>query len=126
MEIANSCFENVAQYKYLRTAVTNQYLIHLDIKRRLISGNVSYHSVQNLSSTSLLHNIIKFKIYKTIAKTNVKGEINSCIIDRKLYVNMIECSNATGCLNISLCLSRFCLEKYCITPMFHRCSARTT
>jgi hypothetical protein len=34
-----------------------------------------------------------------IAKTNMNEEINSCIIDGKLYVNKVECSKATGCLN---------------------------
>jgi hypothetical protein len=34
-----------------------------------------------------------------IAKANVNGEINSCIIDGKLYINKVEYSNATGCLN---------------------------
>jgi hypothetical protein len=34
-----------------------------------------------------------------IAKTNVKEEINSCISDGKLYVNKVEYSSATRCLN---------------------------
>jgi hypothetical protein len=34
-----------------------------------------------------------------MAKTKVNEEINSCIIDIKLYVNKAECSNATGYLN---------------------------
>jgi hypothetical protein len=48
---ANKCFEIVAQFKYLRTTVTDQYLIQEEIKRRLNSGNACYHSVQNLLST---------------------------------------------------------------------------
>jgi hypothetical protein len=50
IKIANELFENVAKFKYLGMALTNQNDIHDEIKRRLNSGNVCYHSVQNLSS----------------------------------------------------------------------------
>jgi hypothetical protein len=46
-KIANRLFENVSQFKYLRTTVTIQNLIQEEIKRRLKSGNACYHSVQN-------------------------------------------------------------------------------
>jgi hypothetical protein len=39
VKIANSSFENVAQFKYLRMTVTNQILIEVEIKRRLNSGS---------------------------------------------------------------------------------------
>jgi len=37
-----------------------------EIKSRLKSGNVCYHSVQNLLSSSLLSKTIKIKIYRII------------------------------------------------------------
>jgi hypothetical protein len=57
IKIRNRSFENVSQFKYLETTVTNQNLIQEDIKRRLNSGNACYHSVQNLLSSRLLSKI---------------------------------------------------------------------
>ncbi|PNF13874.1 hypothetical protein B7P43_G11475 [Cryptotermes secundus] len=62
----NRRFENVAQFRYLGTTITDQNLIEENIKRRLNSGNACYHSVQNLLSSHLLSKNIKFRIYKTI------------------------------------------------------------
>jgi hypothetical protein len=66
IKIANRSFENLSQFRYLGTIVTNQNLIHEEIKRRLNSGNACYHSVQNLLSSRLLVKNLKIRIYKTI------------------------------------------------------------
>jgi hypothetical protein len=66
IKIANRSSENVLQFKYLGTTVTNQNLIQEEIKRRLNSGNTCYHSVQNLSSSCLPSKNIKTRIHKTI------------------------------------------------------------
>jgi hypothetical protein len=54
IRIDTKSLENVAQFRYLGTTVTNQNLIQEEIKSRLNSGNACYHSVQNLSSSHLL------------------------------------------------------------------------
>jgi hypothetical protein len=67
IKIADSCFDNVAQFKYLGTTITNQNLIQEEIKKRLNSGNACYPSAQNLFSSQLLSKNIKIRIYKSIS-----------------------------------------------------------
>jgi hypothetical protein len=62
----NTSLENLSQFQYLGTTVTNQNLIQEEIKRRLISGNDCCHSVQNLLYSRLLSKNVKVRIYKTI------------------------------------------------------------
>jgi hypothetical protein len=66
IKVGNGSFENVSQFKYLGTTVTDQNLIQEEIKRRVNSGNACYHSVQDLLSSLLLSKIVKVRIYKTI------------------------------------------------------------
>jgi hypothetical protein len=66
IRIYNSSFERVEEFKYFRTTVTNQNSIQEEIKSSLNSGNVCYHSVQNLMSSSFLSRNKKIKIYRTI------------------------------------------------------------
>jgi hypothetical protein len=54
IKTANRCFENVEEFRYLETTVSNENLIQEEFKRRLNSGNACYHSVQNLLSSLLL------------------------------------------------------------------------
>jgi hypothetical protein len=65
-KIDNSPFERVEDFKYLVTTLTNQNSTQKEIKSRLKSGNACNHSVQNLSSSSLLSKNTKIKIYITI------------------------------------------------------------
>jgi hypothetical protein len=66
IKIDSKSFERVEEFKYLGTTLTNRNSIHEEIKSRLKSGNACYHSVQNLSSSSLKPKNMKIKIYRTI------------------------------------------------------------
>jgi hypothetical protein len=54
IRIANESFENVAEFKYLGTTLTNQSDIRDEIKSRLNSGNACYYPIQNLLSSRLI------------------------------------------------------------------------
>jgi hypothetical protein len=54
IEIGNSCFENMSQFRYLGKTITNQSLIQEKIKRRVNPSNACCHSVQNLLPSRVL------------------------------------------------------------------------
>jgi hypothetical protein len=66
IKIANRSSEDVANFKYIGTTLTDQNCMHEEIKSRLNSGNACYNSVQSLLSSRLLSRNLKVKIYKTI------------------------------------------------------------
>jgi hypothetical protein len=66
IKMANRSFEDVTKFKCLETTLTHKNYMHLEIKNRLNSGNVCYHSVQSLLSSHLLSRYVKVKVNKPI------------------------------------------------------------
>jgi hypothetical protein len=79
IKIGTRWFENLAQFRYLGTTISNQNLIQEEIKRRLNSGNGCYHSVQNLLYSRLLFENIKIKIYSTIILPVILYGCETCL-----------------------------------------------
>jgi hypothetical protein len=66
IKIANRSFQGVAEFRYLRTTMTDQNCMHKEIKSRLNSGNACYVSLQRLLSSFVLSKSLNIKMYKTI------------------------------------------------------------
>ena len=66
IKIDSGKFERVEVFRYFGTILTNKNSIAEEIKGSLKSGNVCYHSVQNLLSSSLLSKNTHIKIYRTV------------------------------------------------------------
>ena len=66
MKTDNSFSEREEQLKYLGTTVMYQNSVQEEIKRRFMSRNDCYHSVQNFLSYSLISKNIMIQIHRTI------------------------------------------------------------
>jgi hypothetical protein len=66
IKASNKYFENVTDFKYLKTTVTNKNWKREEIKRRLNSGNTCYHTGYHLLTSRLPSKNVKIKIVKTI------------------------------------------------------------
>ena len=67
IRVGDKVFEvGVDTFKYLGTTLTSNNEVHLEIRRRVNSGNACYFSVQKLLSSRLLSKRLKVRIYKTI------------------------------------------------------------
>ena len=66
IKIDKSSFEKEEEFKYLGTTLTNRNSIQEEIKSRLTSDNVGYHSLQNILSSSLLFKNLKIKLHRTV------------------------------------------------------------
>jgi len=64
INIDNSSFERVEEFKYLGSTLTNQNSIQEEIKIRLKSGNDYHNSLQNLLFSISVYKNIKIKIYR--------------------------------------------------------------
>jgi hypothetical protein len=79
IKISNRFFENVQQFKYFGTTVTNQNLIQKGIKEEMNSGNACYHSVQDLLCSRLLSKGVNIRMNKTIILSVVLYGCETCL-----------------------------------------------
>jgi len=81
----NRSFERMEEFKYLGTTLTNQNYIQEEIKSRLKSGNVCYHLVQNLLSSSLLSRNIKIKGKRESGEDYIMRSLMICTPHQVLF-----------------------------------------
>ena len=97
INIDNSSFERVEEFRYLGTIVTNQNSLQEKIKSRLNSGNVCCHSVRNLLSSSLLSKNLNINVLKP-------NDIYICrtaaLISRRYILNIYSTNIHTEYLNM--------------------------
>jgi hypothetical protein len=78
IKIAKRYFENVAQFRYLGTTITNQNLTQKEIKRRMNSGNACYH---NLYSSPTVIRMIKSRKMRCAGHVaRIEEKRNACRI----------------------------------------------
>jgi hypothetical protein len=65
IKTVNRSFEDVTNFRYLGTILTDQNCMHEEIKSRLNSGNACYHLVQGLVSSRQPSWNAKVKIHRT-------------------------------------------------------------
>jgi hypothetical protein len=91
IKVDNRSFEDVEEFKYLETTLTDQNCMHKDIKSRQNSGNACYHSIQSLLSSRLLSRNVKVKIYKTIIiPVILYGCETSCLLREEHRLRVFE------------------------------------
>jgi hypothetical protein len=56
----------MAKFRYLETGLTDQNLIHAEVRNRLNSGDAYHHSLQNLLCFLLLSKNGRIEMYRTI------------------------------------------------------------
>jgi len=66
VKIGSNSIERKEEFKYLGTILKKQNSTKEEVKSRVKWGNACYHSVKNISSSSLLSNNLKIKIYRNI------------------------------------------------------------
>ena len=74
--------------KYSGTNLTSQNFIQEEIKSSLKSGNACYHSVPNLSSSTMLSKNIKINIYRTIILPFVLYECETWLLTLREEVRL--------------------------------------
>jgi hypothetical protein len=84
INVTNTSFENVAQFKYFGTTVTNPNPIHEEIKSRLNLGNTYCHSVQKLYLLALLFCVgVKFNEKKNLSLRAFENKVLKRIFGSK-------------------------------------------
>jgi len=66
IKICNKIFKGVSKFIYLEKTIPNENTILEETKSRLTSGNICYHSVQNILSFRLLPKNTKNKAYNSL------------------------------------------------------------
>lgn len=95
IQIDNHTIEEVSEFKYLGSTITNNNETSEEIKTRIAAGNKSFYVLKNIFQSRNTSRNIKKRIYKTIIKPVVtygsetwilkmEDQENLCIFERKI------------------------------------------
>ena len=77
-------FEEVQEFKYLGTIITNDNKEVIEVQNRITSANKTYFSLKEIMKSNAVHQKTKLKIYKTVIRSILCYSCETWILTKKV------------------------------------------